>query len=553
MHATPKESLNQRWSALVKERSSWIGHWQDLGEMFLPRSGRYNEGDRNDGRKKHNNILDSTCTRACRILAAGLMGGATSPARPWFRLAIADRDLMQRASVKQWLHASTSVVLTMFQRSNTYRALHTAYGELGVYGTHAIVVMEDFNKVIHLYPLTAGQYCLATDEKGNVNTLYREFQLTVKQMVGQFGYNNCSQEVRTLYNNKSYEKTITVYHAIEPRLDRDVRKIDSRNMAYKSVYWEKGQEENGFLKVSGFRRFTVLAPRWVVTTGDDYGESPAMEALGDGRQLQHQQKRKAQGIDYHTKPPLQIPPGMKNNPLNAMPGGITHNTGQGRVESLFQPTLRLDFLLDDIRDVRERISQSFYTDLFLMIANTNDHRMTATEVAERQEEKLLMLGPVLERLHNELLEPLVDIAFSRALEANLLPPPPPELQGTNLQVEFVSVLAQAQKAVSTTAVDRYVLNMGQIAQLKPEVLDKFNQDEWADIYADVLGVDPSLIVPDREVALVRQQRQEAAQAQAQLEQSQVAADTMHKMSGASTEGNNILSNIVDQFSGYTTR
>ena len=135
-----------------------------------------------------------------------------------------------------------------------------------------------------------------------------------------------------------------------------------------------------------------------------------------------------------------------------------------------------------------------------------------TEVAERHEEKLLMLGPVLERMHNEILDPLIEMTFSRMVEAGIVPPPPDELQGMELNVEFVSMLAQAQRAIATNSVDRFVGNLGAMAGIKPEVLDKFDADRWADAYADMLGIDPELIVPGEQVALIRKQRAEAADA-----------------------------------------
>ena len=258
---------------------------------------------------------------------------------------------------------------------------------------------------------------------------------------------------------------------------------------------------NKLLRESGYNDFPAVVPRWGISGGDIYGNSPGMEALGDIKQLQHEQLRKAQGIDYQTKPPLQVPSYMKNRDVDSLPGGVTFVDGQqGKIETAFQVNLNLQHLLMDIQDVRMRINGAFYADLFLMLANATDTRMTATEVAERHEEKLLMLGPVLERLHNELLDPLIDITFNRMVENNLIPPAPPELQGMELNVEFVSMLAQAQRAIGTNSIDRYVNSMGLVAQMKPEVLDKFDADSWSDEYADMLGVDPSLIIPGQQVA-----------------------------------------------------
>jgi hypothetical protein len=230
MAMTPRERHNARWGALKTERSSWDAHWKEISEYLLPRSGRFFTEDRNRGNRRHNSIYDSTGTKALRVLGAGLMGGATSPARPWFRLATPDKDLMKYAPVKVWLNHVTHGMLNIFQRSNTYRTLHNMYEELGGFGTGAAVLMDDFDRVIHHYPLTIGEYALGTDYKGNVNTLYREFDKTVGALVEEFGLNNCSQNVRNFYDRGSLDQYITIIHAIEPRRDRDVRKRDARNM-----------------------------------------------------------------------------------------------------------------------------------------------------------------------------------------------------------------------------------------------------------------------------------------------------------------------------------
>jgi hypothetical protein len=276
-----------------------------------------------------------------------------------------------------------------------------------------------------------------------------------------------------------------------------------------------------------------------------------MEALGDVKQLQHEQLRKAQAIDYQTKPPLQVPTSMKNRDVDSLPGGITYVDPAGNgIRSAFDVNLRLDYLLQDIQDCRGRVSGAFYADLFLMLATAPNTRMTATEVAERHEEKLLMLGPVLERLHNELLDPLIDITFNRMIQSGVLPPAPEELQGMDLNVEFVSMLAQAQRAIGTNAVDRFVGNLGAIAQMKPDILDKFDADQWADIYADMLGVDPSLIVADKEVALVRQTRNQAMAAKEQAAAMQQQSQTVKNMAQAPTGSNNALTDVMNMFSGY---
>ena len=551
---TKRADLLTRWGHLKSERATWWSHWQEVTTYLLPRNGRYFQQDRNKGHRRHNSIYDNTGTRALRTLGAGMMAGATSPARPWFRLATADPELNNYAPVKMWLHDVTQRMQIIFQKSNTYRTLHGMYEELGAFGTAGSLILPDERTSIHHYPVTIGEYAIAQDYQGRVNTLYREFQKTVGEVVREFGYNKCSTSVKNLFDRGSLDQWITIVHAIEPRDDRerDFKKKDNMNMAYKSCYFETGGDGESVLRESGYKDFPAVVPRWGVAGGDIYGNSPGMEALGDIKQLQHEQLRKAQGIDYQTKPPLQVPSYMKNRDVDSLPGGVTFIDGQqGKIETAFNVNLNLQHLLADIQDVRGRINGSFYADLFLMLANATDTRMTATEVAERHEEKLLMLGPVLERLHNELLDPLIDITFTRMIENDLIPPAPEELQGKELSVEFVSMLAQAQRAIGTNSVDRYVNSMGLVAQMKPDVLDKFNSDAWADGYADMLGVDPKLIVGGERLARIRQEKAEAQQAMAQQEQQNQAVENATKLNNSKT-GEPSLMDMMNQFSGYNS-
>jgi len=540
--------LLKRKASLWKERSTWDSHWKDISKVILPMSGRFFESDRNDGRKRFNNIYDSTGTKALNIMAAGLMAGMTSPARPWFRLATSDTDLMEYEPVKIWLNDVTTLMREVFARSNTYRSLHSMYLELGAFGTAASIVMPDFDNVVHHHPLTVGEYAISTNAKGIVDTMYREFQMTVAQMVGKFGIENVSASVKNMFENGNYDTWVTVVHAIEPRTNRDTSKMDDKNMPFKSCYMEASKDNHDkMLRESGFKNFKVLCPRWNVTGGDMYGSSPGMESLGDIRQLQHQQLRKGQAIDYQVNPPLQVPAALKNQGADRLPGGTTYTDmsvqGQG-IRSLFEVNLNLQYLLEDIRDVRERIRSTFYADLFMMLANDNRSGITATEVAERHEEKLLMLGPVLERLHNELLNPLIDLTFDQLVEADVLPPIPQELEGIDLKVEFVSMLAQAQRAVGVNSIDKLLTTVGGMAGMNPGVLDKINFDQVVDDYSDMLGVNPSLIVSDDEVALIREQRA------AQQQQAQQMA-MMQPMVDMAKTASEINPDVIDQFSGYS--
>jgi hypothetical protein len=484
-----------------------------------------------------------------------MMAGMSSPARPWFRLTLADEDLSEFSSVKEWLADTQRRMLHIFAGSNTYRVLHSVYMELGAFGTSAVMMMNDATRTIHHYHSPVGEFALAADYRGRVNTLYREFEKTVGELVGEFGYENCSDSVRNMHDRGDLDKWVKIIHAIEPRVDRDPRMKDQKNKPYASVYFELGADAGSkqVLREGGYDEFPVMAPRWSSMAGDVYGTSPGMEGLGDIKQLQHMQLRKSQAIDYQTKPPLQVPSSMRQREIDWRPGGVTFVDQVGQqntVSTLFNVGLDINHLVMDMQEVRQRIQSVFHADMFLMLANGDTTRMTATEVAARNEEKMLMIGPVLERLQNELLKPLVDTTFIKMIEQGNIAPPPEELQGVELDVEFVSVLAQAQRSIGVNSVDRYMNSIGMIAQMRPEVLDKIDVDNWADSYGDMLGVDPDLIVPSEEVAVIRQQRAEQAAQEQQMMQMQQMAQTGQALGNIKTNETNAATDILNLMSGY---
>ena len=548
-----KTRCAHRWESLKRERSSWMSHWQEISEVLTPRTGRFLATDNNRGDKRHRAILDNTGTRALRTLAGGMMAGMTSPARPWFRLTTMNPELDESYEVKKWLGDVTGIMQLIFNKSNVYRALHTAYEELGAYGTSATIILDDPENIIHCMPLTIGEYAIATDGRGRVNTLYREFRMTVSQLVQEFGYENCSGAVQAMFDQRQFDEWVTVVNAIEPRNMRDPEKLDAKNMPYMSVYFEPASEDGKILRESGFRTFPCLCGRWGVSGGDIYGTSPGMEALGDLHQLQQEQMRKSQAIDYQSNPPVLVPADLKDDESAIVPGGtvFVDSASQAQmVRSAFDVPLNLNFLLQDIQDVRGRINEAFYKDIFMMLTEQGGDRMTATEVAERHEEKMLMLGPVLDRLNSEMLDPLISLVFDRLVEYDMLPPLPEELQGVELNVDFISILAQSQKAVTTNAIDRFTNTLGVVAGIKPEVLDKFNADRWADLYADSLGIDAQLIVPAKTVEIIRQQRAEAQRQQAQMEQAQAMAATAKDAAAAQQIEPMQPQDISNLFSGY---
>lgn len=528
-----RKQLDQRHSALKTERArGWETSWRDLSDYIDPRSGRWCLSDTNDGTRKDQKIINSTATFASRVLKAGMMSGITSPARSWFKLATPDPELMEYGPVKVWLHNAELAMREVFVRSNLYNVLPTNYGELGIYGASTMFAMQDEQELVRFYPFTIGSYCLATSARQQVDTIYREFKMTARQMSQQFGKEALSSAAKTMLDS-SPDAWVDVCHAIEPRDERESGKKDQQNMPFRSVYWEKGGDADKVLRESGFREFPAMAPRWEVNGEDVYGKGPGSLAIGDVRALQLMERRKAEMIEKGVRPPMTAPSSLRGQKASIVPGDISYvDVSQGMQG--FAPTMTVDpgwlnGLRGEIQAHEERINTAFYVDLFLMISSMDDVR-TATEIAARKEEKMLMLGPVLERLNDELLDPLIDRTFALMLEQStpywlglkqgkpILPPPPQELAGMDLRVEYISILAQAQKALGVSSIERTIGFAGNLAGIAPDVLDKLDLDQSVDEYASMIGVPPTILRSDEQVAAIRKQRAEAAQQQQAMEQ-----------------------------------
>ena len=547
------ERMQERWSRLDSIYSSWRTQHQLISRHYLPWTGRFWVENRNEGWVRNDDILDNTPERAVRILSAGLTAGASSPARPWFTLATRDRSLMKQHEVRLWLDEVTEIILQTFSRSNTYRSLQQLYTECPLYGTAAAIVEPDPENGIFIRVLTAGQYRVASDPKGRVATLYREFEMSVSQIVREFGLEKCSDRVKSLFREGNLDEGITVVHAIEPRTDRNPNFDDAKHMPWRSVYWERGESTDGVrdvLRESGFRRFPCVVPRWSVLPQDDYGSGPGMTALGDVIQLQQEQYRKSQLIDFSSDPAMLLPSDMKNQEVDLAPGGKNYSdaSGTNRAGPLWQPGQQLQPLLMDIQDVRTRINAAWFADMFLMIAQT-DKNMTATEVAERHEEKLLMLGPALERLHNELLDPLVTLTFQYLLEAGELPPIPNELSGSSVDIQFVSMLAQTQRAVGARTIDRFLATASAVASAKPEILDRIDADAFIEDLAERLNVPAKLLVSRQDADQLRQARNQMQAQQAQADMQQQQASTAKDLAAVSQMAPNIAEQPFTSLAG----
>lgn len=525
------EYLEKRRSTLKTERESFDSHYKALSENIQPRRGRFFVQDRNKGDRRHNLIINSAGTQAHRAAVSGIFSGIMSPTRPWFNLGTPDPGLMEYAPVSIWLSQVETIIRKVFNQSNLYNMAPVMLGETLLFGTGCMLHVDDFDDIARFYTQTVGTYYVGQNNRYEVDTLMREYEMQVGAMIQEFGLENVCTAVKDQYDKGNYDSWFPVCHMIEPNRDRSSDNPFNINKPYRSVYYEPGNVNKKILRQSGFKTFPAYVPRWGVTGEDVYGtDCPGMVALGDVKSLQIQEKRKAQAIDKLVNPPLKGPASVRNVPISSLPGGVTLHSGSSAEESLgtlYQVNPQVQHLMMDIDKTERRIGDAFFMDLFLAISNMEGIQpKNQLELSQRNEERLLQLGPVLEQLHGEFLDKLIDRTFEQLVEADVLPPAPPELEGVELKVNYISSLAQAQRAVATGGIERLAGFVGQLAQIQPQVLDKFDGDQAIDEYAAAIHAPPKIVRSDDDVLQERQERQAQQAQQQQLEQMELGSKSI---------------------------
>lgn len=547
---SPKDQALRRYvegrlMGLRVNRYSWWTHWRELADYFLPRRYKWiitpNQMARGSPINQH--ILDSSGCIAARDCMAGLWSGKSSPSRPWFKLTIGRIDSTGNNPVSRWLAECERLMGLVFHESNFYDSVATWYFDLVIFGTATMIIYEDYENVIKCYNPCLGEYYVDINGEYRPVVLYREFTMTVSAMVDEFGYENCSRNIQAAYDlgdGASLTREVIIAHAIEPNNDGRAKEFGfPEHFAFRECYWEWGgsaSTQNGtnvyskFLRKRGFMEQPQATVRWDIVSNDAYGRSPAMDALPDQKQLQLETRRKAQGIDKMVNPPLVADIQLKNQPASQLPGAITYvsgyaSSGKPGMSSIYDTKFPIKDMVEDIAVVSARIAKTFFNDLFKTISQyVIRSNVTAAEIDARRAESMVMLGPVLKRIDTEGLSVIIERTWGIMSRAGIIPPPPEQVAGMPMNIQFISMLQVAQEAAQASGIERTIAMAAQVASVSgPEAFDKIDVDMSIDIFSKLMQNDPRVIRRPEALEEIRKQRAENAQRQAQAEQAEMLA------------------------------
>lgn len=534
-------------TALQADRLPWWNTWRRIAEFYIPKRYVWLTSPNEQQRYLNGNtsILDATGTLAGRVEAAGMMNGITSPSSPWFKLRIPGKFLDQDMPTRRWLDEVERIMLLIMAESNFYNALALIYLDLVFFGTGAMLIYEDDESVIRCYNSALGEYYLGQSARLQVNIFAREFYRQAHQMAEQWGLENCCEQTKLLAkaSDGRRHQNIRIIHLIEPN-DNKIASVP-KYFPYREIYWEEGAPVGTVLSARGFHEMPGIFPRWELTGNDNYGTSPGMDALGDVIQLQVETKRKAQALNYMVMPHMLMDVSLQGSPNALVPGGQTFVSANSfGAKPAHEVRLPIAELTADLREIQFRIQRIFSNDLFRAISDLQTVR-SATEVELKHEERLVQLGPVLERFENEALDPAIKRIFGIATRAGLLPEAPESIRGVDLEIQYVSPMATAQTAVGVTSTERFLQVIGNLAPIVPEILELPNFMELMRDYARDIGVKAKGLNSPDEIAQRMAAKQEAQAQNEGLQQAQLGAETGKLLSETEVGGGaNALQRIL---------
>ena len=477
----------------VRYTESMRGDWEPLWRELHTYTAPYKGFALDSTCIVHNNqkILDSTATRAINTAVSGLVSGIISPTRPWFRLRFTDTSINENAAARTWIDSLETTVRNVLLQSNFYQSMHSLFLELITFGSATLYIDKGTAYPIEYTCLRCGEFAWNSTTNNTIDTVIRRIKTSLMSLVKAFPQLSNNQAFHARLTKNPYEEILLV-HIVMPSTH------DNETSPYQSFLYE--ENTNLLIHEGTYHEFPFITARWDASSSSLYGYSPAMTLLPDIKLLQEMTKNQVNAIQKVINPPMKIPTTFKR-PLNLVPGApnyVDPHT-EAAITPLYQINPDIPAINKKIEDIRNAIREGFFTNLFLLFAE-HSTQMTAREVSERGAEKLLLLGPMIERYQNEILAPLLRRTMGVLYRDGLLPAIPSQLSHIPFHIQFSSVLSEAQYSYTANTIRHFLNDVATLSTMNNSVLNKINYSQIVDELALYNAIPSRIIAADEEIS-----------------------------------------------------
>jgi len=531
---TPEAAIAQ-FTQIKSERDNWESLWQDAASFVLPRKA-YVTSKRVPGQQQDfHRIFDNTAISSLRTMSAGFHSHLTNPSSKWFEMRMQDKKLMDNKDVRMWLQDAEDKIFSTLNNSNFDATMQEFYPDLGCFGTASIFIEEDDVEDVRFTMLPIQQVYLVQDASGRINGFFRAFQLTAQQAWDKWGIAAGIVVMEAMKEEKTKSKMLDFMHWVMPREKRDPSKEDNLSMPYESFWIETTKKH--VIKESGFKEFPLATGRFYRQAGQVYADSPTSEVMATTRMINAEKKTLIRAAMKVVDPPQSVPSRGFMMPLNFNPSGINYRDKNVDADSI-QPIGtggNIPIGIEMVQQAKAEIEEGYFVPLFKAFSQITKV-MTIPEVQRRITENMVLLGPVVGRLTQDVFDIIIQRLFFMLLRTGKIPPPPSTLEDQEVEVIYISQLAKAQRASEILSLERTLATISGIAEFFPNVLDKIDSDKVVDVVADIHGTDPSIIRDAEEVLKLRADRAELEQ---QIKEQEIAAQSAQTVKTMSEAENNM--------------
>jgi len=507
------QAIIRRLGTLKSQRQPHEQAWQECFDYSFPERGQGLNGSTTtpqDAQSKKNRILDDTAADSARILSAGLVSGTTPANSIWFGLDSGSEkdDTSEMDDEDRFLDEAARTIFANIHSANFDAAAYECCIDIVPAGWFVLYVdqAKQGGYSFEQWPI-AQCYVSSSKLGGLVDTIYREVEQTVEQVVTEYGIDNVSNAVAEAYRNEKFDDKIKIVQAIYPRAMHMVGARMAKNLPFASMHVELATKQ--LLRESGYHEFPCVVPRWMLTPGSAYGTGPMSNALGSIRTINDIKGFELANLDMAVAGMWIAEDDGVLNPRTIKVGArkvIVANSVDSMKSLTPGSNFQVAFTAED--RLQATIRKILLAD---QLQPQGGPAMTATEVHVRVQLIRQLLGPIYGRLQAEYLQPLITRCFGLAYRAGILGQAPQSLLGKMFTVKYISPLARSQKMEEVQAIDQYVQGAVAVYQVHPDILDTIDFDATQAVRGEALGVPAKVRRDAKAIAEIRDARTKKAQ------------------------------------------
>ena len=501
----------------MSQRTNWDTTFEEVARLVVPDLNYIFErrsGTNTVGEERHNRLFDSTAEHSAGILASALHSLLTSLTEEFYELTTGLPEIDNRPRVKRYLQRLTKQQHAILNGSNFQVEVREMYFGIITMGTAPIRMDDDDEDIIRFFNSPIFENFIRENHKGVVETIANQKKMCVREAFKKYTMESFGPDAKKLAED--LDKEITIVNIIMSRKDAELERIDHLGRPFISItVYKEGKKT---IQTKGFNEFPWAVPRWTKTTGETHGRSPAMKALPDVRYINTIKRTQIRANQKIVDPSLMVVDDGVIGRVNLRPGGLTSVRAMGPNQDVIKPILTGGNLAAgrvDIQDTKEDIKRFFFVDQFQLPLVD---RMTTVEVSTRNDDRIRILGPLVARLNNEFLTPMVNRLTGIMKRRKILPDNiPPELANLPLKVAFKSQIAKAIRLLEADNHGRWLASVAPIMEAKPEAAAVLDDIQYIRKMAEFHGVDQTVLRTPKELASIQAAEAEAEQNQQDVE------------------------------------